>query len=82
MVIGFSRLGIMSRSMEKLKYIITMVSHLSNIFQLFRGTYRNGVKICGHFKFLNGYEYQGHCFGNKFYGEGSLIFPSGKIIYG
>lgn len=44
--------------------------------------YQNGVKVKGHFKFVNGYEYIGYCLGNKFYGEGSLIFPSGKIISG
>lgn len=49
---------------------------------VFKGIYQNGMKVKGHFKFLNGYEYIGKCLGNKFHGEGSLIFPSGKIIEG
>ena len=49
---------------------------------IFKGYYQNGIKVKGHFTFLHGYEYIGHCLGNKFNGEGSLIFPSGKIITG
>lgn len=44
--------------------------------------YQNGIKIKGYFKFLQGYEYVGNCLGNKFNGEGSLFYPSGKIITG
>ena len=49
---------------------------------IFKGTYQNGIKVKGHFQFLHGYEYIGNCLGNKFNGEGTLLFPSGKMITG
>jgi hypothetical protein len=66
----------------RLRNILLQWSSLQVVMSLARGTYQNGIKVKGYFKFLNGYEYIGHCLGNKFNGEGSLVFPSGKIISG
>jgi hypothetical protein len=38
--------------------------------------------VKGHFKFKNGFQYLGECYENSFTGEGTLIFPSGKVISG
>jgi hypothetical protein len=68
--------------MEMQKFIIKMVLYSSIFYIIIRGIYKNGLKIKGNFKFLNGFEYIGNCLGNKFKGKGQLIFPSGKKIKG